>query len=523
MFEKAYAVPSGLPTERITSWIYLSALVIVIIFVSRLIAIIDAPDVWLDEAMLMDNLPLESFSAAFLSLPQHAQAAPPGYLILASGVVTLSGDQQHHGLRLLSLVGSLGAAVFLLMAFIRLNAAAIAPVALALVFLSPFGVRYGIEIKQYSFELLAASMLLYATIRASQSLRTVNLVILSGSGVFVILFSFAAPLLIAGFAAGLAVTVLLDENPTKTSIFRYPPLGIMAILILLSAVWHFKVTSTLTAVNFITWAEHYETAYLDLRLPGQNSGVSPKGYLSIMLGMFDPFYRMSSGYYANRSIALAGTFLLLVGLITCFRSMPLIAASCLALMGGIAVLSALKLYPILYTRHFICIQPIVGIVIAVGITATITALARATRFLDEPSARVGGAILLVLGYGYVSLQAGIAQEKNDLTGALAVIQDATGNEDALVHVSPSAVLVVNLLAPSFKTQIRHKPDKFTEYAEAVEIYDQIWVIETLVYDDDMPRLNNNLAAFETLFGTCRETYRSGSNADLGYTLVYQCG
>jgi hypothetical protein len=523
MYEKVYAVPTDLPTERNAPWIYLSALVIVIIFVSRLAAIIDAPDVWLDEAMLMDNLPLESISAAFLPLPQNAQAAPPGYLIMASGVVAVLGDQQHHGLRLLSLAGSLGAAAFLLLALIRLNAAPVAPVALALVFLSPFGVRYGIEIKQYSFELMAASLLLYATIRASQSIRTADLVVLAGSGVFAILFSFAAPLLIAGFAAGLAVTVLLDRLPTKASIARHAPLGVMAILVLLSAVWHFKVTSALTAINFITWAEHYQTAYLDLRLPGQNSGVSPKGYLSIMLGMFDPYYRMSSGYYAHRSIAVAGTLLLLVGLITCFRSMPLITVSCLALMGGIAVLSALKLYPILYTRHFICIQPIVGIVIAVGIAATTTLLARATRFLDEPSARVGAGILLVLGYGYVSLEVGMAQEKNDLTGALAVIEDATGTEDALVLVSPSAVPAMNRIAPSFKTQIQYDPDQPAEYAVAVGNYDQIWVIETLVYDDDMPGLNRSLAAFETRFGTCREVYRSGSNADLGYTLVYRCG
>ncbi len=502
--------------------VWLLGIVVALVVASRVIAFLDNPEVWLDEAMLMANLPLASMSDAFRPLPEHAQAAPPGYLLAASGISWLFGDQHYHGLRLLSIAGSLGAMVFMLLALLRLNAATLAPIALALVFLSPFGVRYGLEIKQYSFDIMATSLLLYATIRAAQrGGRRPDLVILAGAGVFAILFSFSAPLLIAGMTAGLAAAARWKRTLTVAG---HSPVFVMLGLTVLAALWHFTVTSHITAENFSVWAEHYTNAYLKLPFLQGGEGIGPLGFMSIMFGMFDPWYRMSSGYYAQRIVAVTCSVLLVIGFLAGARRIPFVAWSCAAFLGGIATLSALGLYPIIYTRHFAFVQPVVGIVIAAGFAVLGSFFMRAA--LGRPGAetiRLGLATLLIAGLGYSALHAALYQEKSHLRLATAVVEAETRGKGGLVHVSVAAAITLPFVAPAFEATMTLVPvDMFTQAHSAAE-GDRIWVIYSPVYEDELQKVLERLEPFSTGFGPCDEIFRAGSDADLGYTLVYRCG
>lgn len=511
------------PTSKPSLYsVWLLGSVVALVLASRVIAFLHDPEIWLDEAMLMANLPLNCLSDAFRPLPKHAQAAPPGYLLVASAISRLFGEQQYHGLRLLSIAGSLGAMGFMLLALLRLNAATLAPIALALVFLSPFGVRYGLEIKQHSYDLMATSLLLYATIRAAQrGGRHRDLALLAGAGGFAILFSFSAPLLIAGMTAGLAAAARWKRPLT---VVGHSPVFVMLGLTLLALLWHFTVTSFLTTGNVSAWAAQESSAYLALPFLRHGEGIGPLGFMSIMFGMFDPWYRLSSGYYAQRIVAVICTILLAIGFVASARRIPFVAWSCAAFLGGIAGLSALGLYPIIYTQNFAFVQPVLGIVIAAGLAVLGSFFMRTA--LGRPGAdtiRVGLATLLVAGMGYSALHAALSQEKSHLRRATAMIEAETRANGGLVLMSVAAGITLPFVAPEFLAKMTLVPEGLSTQAQSAATGDRIWVIYSSVYDDELQIVPESLKPLSTAFGPCDEIFRAGSGADLGYTLVYRCG
>ncbi|WP_232520807.1 glycosyltransferase family 2 protein [Rhodobacter sp. CZR27] len=515
----------GVGGVRAVPW--LLPAVFLLILVSRLAGILDAPDIWHDEGMLMANLPLPSLLAAFGPLPYYAQAAPPGYLMLASTVMAGSGEHPETGLRLLSMAGSLGAAAFLALALRRLGGAVVAPVALALVFLSPFGVRYGIEIKQYAFELLATCLMLLATVRAVQCPGRASLAILAGSGLAAILFSFAAPVLFAALALAAVLQMwLLGREGLR------PLAGTFALLVGLAGLWHLTVISPATADQFTHFSEAYAQGYLRLPFLG-DQGSTISGGLRIMLGMFDPFYRFSSGHHSPHLFAILGVILLGLGLLAALRRGLLLPVACVALLGGLAVLSLARLYPILYTRHFIFVQPVVGTMLAIGLLTLLGWAARRLAPLPRAVTLAAGFVAL---FGGLSLLAGLTQEKQQLSEALAVIARTSRDPDPLIYVGITAQPNMLYVAPEFGTQIGYGPHAFdpdyrkrgttatlaTDHADRIRSHTEIWMLETLVYDGDFDRVRQDLAPLEAAFGPCEELYRSGSSRDLGHTLAYRC-
>lgn len=509
---------------------YLLPLVFLLILASRVVGVFDAPDIWYDEGSLLANLPLPSLPAAFAPLPRYAQVAPPGYLILASAIMSLSGDSAEMGLRFLSIAASLSAAAFLALAHRRLGGDRIAPIALALVFLSPFGVRYGIEIKQYSFELLAACMVFYTTVRAVQGPHLANLAILGASGLSTILISFTAPLLLA--TSGLAAVMhllLLGRGGIR------PVGGVFSVLILLAGMYHLAVTSAATAEQFAAYSFFYDKAYLKLPIFGSQEGVSITNFLSIMLGMFDPFYRLSSVHFPQHAFTIISVLLLSLGLISSLRRGLLVPTACIALLSGIAVLSLVHLYPVMYTRYFIIVQPLVGIMLAIGLLTLFGWIARSISVTSQTSITllVAGFILLL---GGVSLQAGLSQEKQEISEALAVISSVSRNPDPLIYVATNAQPAMLSIAPKFGKQIGYGPHAFDgdprkrgststlaiDYQDQIRAHDEIWMLETMVDDNGLIELQRSLAPLEASFGPCKELFRSGSDPQMGYTLAFRC-
>jgi hypothetical protein len=501
--------------QRTAIWIRLTAIVIACILLTRLLPLFDAPDVWLDEAMLMANLPLGSVADAFRPLPHHGQAAPPGYLLLASAVSSIFGDLQPHGLRLLSIGGSLGAMIFMTLSMLRLGARWSLPIALALVFLSPFGVRYGIEIKQYSFELMATSLMLYATIRAAESFGIVEALILTGAAAFALLASFAGPLIIGGMAAALAFTRL----GRPLTLPALSPLMLMAALMAVAGVWHLTVVARITAENFAYWRADYAEAYLYIPGFGDGIGLGPRGFLRVMFGMFDPTYMMRSTFLTTHGTVLGAAALLLVGLIAGLRDMPIVVVSCAAFVVGIAGLSLAGLYPIIYTRHFSFVQPVLGIALALGIVAFVTFLARLARIADLQVAVRLAAVVIVATSVVVGIRAGASQDKTHITQALAAIAAETGGEEAFVVVPPITAIKMPFI-PVSQFRMRFLT---MEEATAPPQPTQVWLLESFVFESRLPRVGERLQQLGDRFGGCEQAYTFGSHDDLGYTIAYRCG
>jgi hypothetical protein len=502
--------------------VWLLGSVVALVVSSRVIAFLHDPEIWLDEAMLMVNLPLEHMSDAFRPLPEDTQAAPPGYLLAANAILRLFGNHQYYGLRLLSIAGSLAAMVFMLLALLRLNATTLAPIALALVFLSPFGLRFGLEIQPYSFDIMATSLLLYATIRAAQrGGRHRDLALLAGAGGFAILFSFSAPLLIAGMTAGLAAAARWKRPLTVSG---HSPVFVLLAFSFLAVLWHLTVTVYVTSGNHSVRAAHEAEAYLVMPFLQQSEGVGLLGFISIMFGMFDPWYRGSSGYSAQGIVAVTGCILLVIGFVAGVRRIPFVTWSCAAFLCGIAGLSVLGLYPVVYNRYFAFVQPVLGIVIAAGLAVLGSFMLRAAR--GRPGTeliRVGSAVLLVTGLGYVALNAALSQEKSHLRLATAVVEAETRGQGAFVHVSGAVLITLPFVDSTFVEKMTLVPIEMSTQAQSAVEADMTWVIYAPAYDDDLQIVLKMLEQVHTVFGPCDEIFRAGSGAELGYTLVFRCG
>jgi len=119
---------------------------------------------WLDEAKLALNVVERSPAQLFRPL-DYEQAAPVGFLLLEKGMVAAFGEGER-ALRLVPLLGGLGA----LWAFFPLARRWLSPaeslLALALLALAQPLVYYSTEVKQYSTDVLVALGLLWAAGRA---------------------------------------------------------------------------------------------------------------------------------------------------------------------------------------------------------------------------------------------------------------------------------------------------------------------------------------------------------------------
>lgn len=119
---------------------------------------------WLDEAMLALNLAGRDL-AALLSKPlAHHQGAPPGFLTVEKLAITALGNHELAFRLLPMLAGTLGLLVFYLAAR-RVLAGLPLVLATALLACGPLPLYYSAEVKQYSVDLLATSVILWLTLR----------------------------------------------------------------------------------------------------------------------------------------------------------------------------------------------------------------------------------------------------------------------------------------------------------------------------------------------------------------------
>lgn len=483
-------------------------------------------DPWIDEAMLIANLPVASLGALFAPLPLYDQAAPLGYLAVASVLAEVFAEDRIFVLRVLSVAASLGAAAFLLVTLRRLANGIVVPLALAVLCLTPFAVIYALEIKHYVIEFLTTAVVLYFSVRLAEEPDRRESLCFLGAAVFCILFSFTAPIVIGACGIGVLVHVCVSARPGHD---RAALLRISAALAVSGAIfliYYVGYARPVTAVQFASWKHVYEPYMLNFSLGGENWAT----WLRLPAFIRDQFDLDGLlGYkFARYVFGPALLVSLAVGIVVTgsrFVFLPVAAAAAVALIYG---LSLLGLLPIQSARHFAFLPPLIGILLAIGAYAS---LRRVVSALGARRAKAAAAMCACAVIGILAV-AGLKKaghlEREQLTPLIAHML-AHGPADTPAFVYYSAQPAMALLAPktlrriglvdhgtgtpSWDMKWRDFPNwwdtsdtYFAFYRDAIRGHDDLWLVFSHTWVERS--FSRYLRIAEEEVGPCAEALRA---------------
>lgn len=173
----------------------------------RIEQFLSRPSLWLDEAMLANNLVERGFGRLLDPL-DSGQGAPALFLWFERAAILALGNNEY-ALRLLPLLAGIATLALVWLIGRRLGGERVGAAALALAALSPPLIRYSNEVKQYGPDAAVALLLVWLTLRALDQ-RPGALAWLTGAGVVALWASHPAVFVLA--AAGL-VLLLQRRRP----------------------------------------------------------------------------------------------------------------------------------------------------------------------------------------------------------------------------------------------------------------------------------------------------------------------
>ena len=186
---------------------FLTKLLVIVGIALRLRLYLQNDSLWWDEAALASNLQTRSYGGLLESL-DYQQAAPVAFMWMSKAITGVLGDAEMM-LRLLPLLCGLASVVVFYRLASRLLDGVGLPVAVGLFALSAPLLRYSVELKPYSVDLLCAlvvTSLAYTSLAGDErGSRTRALGLLALLGAAIVWVSNAAPLVLAG--AGIALVV----------------------------------------------------------------------------------------------------------------------------------------------------------------------------------------------------------------------------------------------------------------------------------------------------------------------------
>ncbi|WP_181304110.1 glycosyltransferase family 39 protein [Rufibacter sp. XAAS-G3-1] len=332
----------------------------------RLFHYFDNRSLWLDEIYLAASLVKMDLQQLTFSDLEYEQKAPIGFLWMCKLAVLLFGTSEM-SLRLFPLLcGILSLFMFLPVVRYFLKPLGVA-VAIGILALAPPLIYHGVEIKQYSTELLASILCLYLYTRYHKKRDIASLVMWGVWGSVIIWFSYTSIFILAGMAMGITIYHLLRKE-WVTVFLLVIPFGLWLVSF---AVNYFGFTARLAEAE---WLLHYfrvrgafmpvpPTSLGDLAWPIKNLGTR---LLHYPLGLLWDVSEIENGvlrYLLRRPIfAVACTLMgLLLFLKRDKKFLLVLVLPFLLLM----VASALELYPI-WERLTVFLAPLLILIVALG-------------------------------------------------------------------------------------------------------------------------------------------------------------
>lgn len=330
---------------------------------------------WLDEAMLAYNFVVGELSV-FEPLPYYEQAAPAGYTAIVS-IVTENAEALavFDRMRVASLIAFCFGLIAIASIF-RNRVEWVALVALfGIVFSSPVIWQYAVEIKHYSFEFFMTVLVIVAGQRFAVKGASTGFLF---TAMIAPLFSFTAPLVIAGTATTIVVFRLFEIRRTSRGVSSNPRntirplLAVNTVAVVWAAAIHLLLNRGLVHYQMTAYSDVYESGLADLtgslieavkiltRLPEYL--LFPLGQESLRELLVALFY---DGFILYALIAL-GSFLVLAAIVAIsFRRAPFFAALTVVIAVLAIVLNLFGMLPFQHPRHFIFLAPLILILTAV--------------------------------------------------------------------------------------------------------------------------------------------------------------
>jgi hypothetical protein len=335
---------------------------------TRLFQYLDNRNLWLDEAMLALNL-LDKSYLQLLQPLDYKQAAPVLFLWLEKTAAFLFGPSEY-SLRFWPLLLSILTLPLLYRLALRLTRSPLAAtLALWMAAFSPFLVRYASEVKQYTVDAFAATLLLWMAVRRAPNGRPDWSLLLAG--VVTVFLSHIAPVALAVVLAYLALVYVQRRRERRPAALVAVLAPALAWALALAAFYYFQVRHHPTQASM---AAYWKYAFAPA------GPWSPEFWKWLRLGTIDLlsnlFFYSSSGEGCLERMLLQG--LVLGGLIAAvwLRQYRLLFFI-LAPLAAHLTLSVWQLYPYA-PRTALYLMPLYLILIGGGLAAGLGWLERRT-------------------------------------------------------------------------------------------------------------------------------------------------
>ncbi|MBE1283551.1 MAG: hypothetical protein GJ676_09595 [Rhodobacteraceae bacterium] len=380
-------------------------LCVLIIAAFAALAMLNLREPWSDEAMLAFNF-VGQDAPVLQPLPFYEQAAPIGYVLLVrSATAGLDALAAFEAMRVLSLGAFCLGLMALSTSFVPRRNWVAAALFFGVVFANPWFWQYAVEIKHYSFEFLATSLIVLSGRKLALSRRPGAAVLYLVICAVAPVFAFTSPLVVV--ATGLAILtyrLVIRRGPVAEEGFESDLRRVVLVTglaVIVAAAFHVLINRGLVQYQLAAYQPFYSSGLVDpggsmtenikilTRLPEYL--LQPLGQEQIRLWMVGTF---ADGFALYAAIALGSFAVLLLILLLSFRSAPFVGLVTVIVLVLAGVLNILGMLAFSAYRHFFFLSPLVLLLAAFAGERVVGWIAR--RLPSDRQRMVGLAGLVAL-------------------------------------------------------------------------------------------------------------------------------
>lgn len=438
-------------------------------FILRLRQYIVNRSLWLDEAMLANNILGRDFAGLFRQL-DNDQGAPIGFLLLQKTITLTLGDSEF-ALRILPFLAGCLALVLMFLLARKVASPFAGSLALALFAFSPALIYYASEVKQYSSDVAIALAISLLFLKYEHAvIKPKDAALLAIVGMLAVGFSHPALFVLGGLGLALFVPALRARDTRR-----------IVTLLLVAAAWGLSLAA-LYFVNLRQLSTHQ--FFLDFWregfLPHDSSAWRWLG-LSLNVPFFD--------LLGLRIFYPALAILFLIGFFGLTRRLPRFGLFLLFIFLLTLLASFLTLYPFA-GRMILFLVPILTLLLAEGVDS-VAALFTRPRWLAWTVRLALTGILLFAPLTLAAENFAAPKMREHIRPTMEILRDQHKDGD-LVYVYYWAEHAIRFYAPKygfapsdFMLGADHhaNPKLYRAELDALRDHERVWFLFSHVYED----------------------------------------
>jgi uncharacterized membrane protein len=464
-------------------------------FILRLRQYLVNRSLWLDEAMLTNNILSRTFAGLFQPLSDH-QGAPVGFLLLQKTITLTFGDSEY-ALRLLPLL----AGILSLAAMFALARKVATPfagsLALALFAFSPALIYYTSEVKQYSSDVAIALGLCLLYLKYGQSeIKLKDAAFLSLAGIIAVWFSHPALFVLGGLGLALFISAVRARDAHK-----------IITLLLIAAAWSLSL-GALYFVNLRQLASHQ--FFQDFWREGFLPRALPDALTWLTHSLYAPF----ADLLGLRTPYLVTAFLFFMGLVGLSRRLPRFGLFLLLVFFLALFASFLTLYPFA-GRMLLFLAPALTLLLAEG-TEAVAALFERPRWLAWTVRLALAGILLFGPLTLASENFAAPKMREHIRPTMETLRDFRKDGD-LIYVYYWAEHAVRFYAPKYGFAMsdfilgadhHDQPEAYCAELDALGGHARVWFLFSHIYENGDFNERDFILEYLDSIGKLSRTYRA---------------